>query len=277
MKVLLNALTINDPDAPQAGIFLEQITGLGLPPLRTSSGNYAGRSGGYVGSQLYSSRPIGLRGRVFANDLTDFEVKRRELQEALSTGVIELSIITNAGQSYLVYCRLIDFDMPVERNLFQAAFRIELLAPDHLIYDNGAGASLEALLERQTSGGYVYPVVYPVAYAPGSSPTTVTNAGTVDVAPIITLTDIMTNPVLTNVTTGKTLGVNLTTSTGDELVIDMRERTVLLNGGSVFGSLADNSSFWMLLVGANLIKLTTSSGSDTVSGLLTYRPGYLGI
>lgn len=276
MIVKLNSYAIND--ASNSVYLDEPINGLELPPLRTSSGDYAGRDGGFVGAQHYSARPISLTGHVFSTDVAVHEQRRREFQAAIQSGTITMQLTTNAGLSYLLYCNLIDFKMPIQRNKFESPFKIELLAGDPIIYDDTGGGALSASVPKLAAGGYTYPVVYPVVYAPGSSPTTVNNTGTEPVYPAITLSGTMTNPVLTNVTTGEVFGLNpLVTGPGDQVVIDMLKRTVTLNGGNIFGLIAANSSFWPLEPGNNSISLTTSSGADSVSALLSWRNGYLAI
>lgn len=283
MIVTLNGFVINDN---LSGVFLDtQISGLEFPGLRTSSGNYSGRAGGYVGGQFPGMRSIGLQGKVSKSSVVNLEAVRRDFQAALASDYrnfvynVTMEIVTNAGAAYVVFAVLDDFEMPITNALFNASYTVELLAGDTIIYDNATGTELTASIPRLTSGGYVYPVVYPVIYSPGSSPTTVTNSGGVPIYPTVTLTGSATNPVLTNRTTGMFTSLVLTTGTSDVITINMNPtlRSILLNGGSVFGSQGSGSSFWSLLQGGNSIALTTSSGSDTVTGLIKWRSGIMGI
>ncbi|MGJ5804358.1 phage distal tail protein [Streptomyces europaeiscabiei] len=276
MKVWLNDFPLNDPST--RAYLNEQILGLDLPPIRTSSGNNAGRDGGYVGTQLYSPRHVSLQGAVFSSNVVELESNRRALQTAIASKDVVLRILTDAGGSYILYCNLLDFDMPIDRDMFKARFKIELLAPDPILYDDTAGGELTANFTRIVSGGYTYPVVFPVVYAPGGSPTTVTNGGTTAVRPSLVLTDVMTNPIVTNLRTGEFISLpGLATAPGDVVQIDMRAHTVTLNGGSIFDKRSDTSSWWMLYPGGNDIALTTSSGTDTVTGEARWRSGYMGI
>lgn len=276
MKVWLNDFALND-DATRAYLNVE-IDGLELPGLRTSSGNYAGRDGGYVGAQYYEPRQVTLQGGVFSQNVAELEENKRDLQAAIAGKDVTLRILTNAGASYILFCNLLDFDMPIRRELWSAPFKVELLAPDPTIYDDTAGGELTAPLPKLVEGGYIYPVAYPVIYAPGSAPTTVTNAGTTPVYPTITLTGVMTNPVITNLTTEEFIAIEgLATAPGDTVVIDMRAHTVTLNGSSIFAKVSTTSAWWGLLPGGNDLTLTTTSGSDTVSGVVSWRSGYMGI
>lgn len=187
-----------------------------------------------------------------------------------------MNITTNAGNSYTVFCNLLDFQMPISKAIFSAPFKIELLASDPTIYGSSTAVT-PVTVPLIVSGGYTYPVVYPVVYSAGSGPTSVTNAGTVAVYPIITITGIATNPVIINNTTEQFLGLDLTTGSTDTIVINMAQRTALLNGSSVFGDLATGSTWWALLTGGNSISLTTSNGGDTASSTITWQSGFMGI
>jgi hypothetical protein len=261
-----------------SGYFLDDsVDGFGFPNIRTSSGNYSGQPGGYVGKQLAGMRPISLSGRAYATDVASVFELRRNLVTALANFVVSVLITTYDGRSYLVDANVTDFDMPLKDSMNFADFKIELLAPDPIIYDNTTGAELIVPLARMVYGGFSWPIEWPLVWGANSGPVTVTNNGTVFIQPKITLYDVMTNPVLTNRTTGDVFTLaGLTTSPGDVVVIDMKKRSVTLNGGNIFARVAPSSRWWGLVVGPNDITLESGSGSDTVSGLLSYRSGVLG-
>lgn len=277
MIITLNSFPINDGsnscwlDGKAGGV-----SGLELPTVRTSTGNYAGKDGGYIGAQFFSARDITIYGVAFSSDVSTLETTRKALQAALLGDSVAMTILTNAGASYTVYANLLDFQMPIKDNVFSASFKIELLAGDPTIYETSV-SELTAGLSLQTSGGYTYPVVYPVIYAGGSLPQTVTNAGTVAVYPTITLTGLMTDPVLTNNTTLEQFALNITTSSSDVVVINMQQHTVLLNGGNIIGDVGTDSTWWGLLPGDNSITLSSASSGDTVTGVISWLSGVMGI
>lgn len=282
MIITLNGYVINDGISPAS--LDTQITGLDLADIRTSSGNYSGRPGGYVGGQFAAIRDIGLQGRLSSSNVSTLETARIAFQTALISQpsgdqfLVTMNILTNAGHAYVVYTNLIDLDMPITQDLFKSPFQVELLATDVTIYDDTSGGALTANLAKLVSGGYTYPVVYPVIYSGGGSPTTITNSGTTEVFPIITLTGVMNNPVLTNSTVGGVFSLTgLITGAGDVVVIDMRQRIVTLNGSSIFALVGPLSSWWYLKPGANSVTLTTPNSGDTVTGIVSWRAGYQGI
>lgn len=277
MIISLNDFVLNDPSSSNAIYLDEPIEGLGLPPIRTSSGNYSGRDGGYVGSQFYGMRLITLTGTFFGTPAA-IETARRNLSSAVATSSVVMKITTNAGNLYLVNCNIDGLDMPILRSVNKAPFKISLIATDPTIYDNSASGLMSVTVTPARGGGITWPITWKITWAAGSQPTTVNNTGNVTVYPTITLTDKMTNPTITNQTTGQffTL-VGLTTTAGDNLVIDMKNRTVLLNGGSVLPFVTSTSSWWPLLPGNNSINLTTNDGTDTTVATVSWRSGFRGI
>ncbi|WIE74480.1 phage tail domain-containing protein [Curtobacterium sp. MCSS17_007] len=278
MIVGVNGFKLNDPSAANRVYLDEPVEGLSMAPVRTSSGNYSGRNGGYVGAQFYGARLITFTGRVWADDVFGLENTRRAFETAVATGSVLLTITTDAGNQYLVYAYLDSLDMPIVRSWRQAPFTLTLVAPDPTIYDNSGGLNTAAI-SPVSGGGVVWPIAWnPVKWRPGGLPTSIVNSGNVAVFPVITLTGPMTNPTITNVSTNQFFTLQgLTTSAGDVVTIDMYNRTVLLNGGSILAYLTPTSSWFPLLPGGNSIKLTTTNGSDTVTGTFSWRSGFRGI
>ena len=64
---------------------------------------------------------------------------------------------------------------------------------------------------------------------------------------------------------------------GDVIVIDMGNRTVTLNGSNIMGNRTDDSTWWGLTPGDNLIVLTSATGDDSVYAELQWRNGVMGI
>jgi hypothetical protein len=169
-------------------------------------------------------------------------------------------------------------DMPINRTVTEAPFSLSLIAPDPTIYDNSAGGLNTVVLNPALGGGVTWPITWPIVWSVGSQPISITNTGNVTIYPTITLTGAMTNPTILNVTTGQFFTLTgLTTSAGDVLVIDLLNRSVILNGGSVLNYKTSTSSWWPLIAGSNSIKFTTTNTADPVTGLLSWRSGYRGI
>lgn len=279
MIITVNGFVLNDSTLANRVYLDEPVNGLSMPPIRTSSGTYSGRDGGYVGAQFYGARSINMTGRIMSNDVTSYWASRKAFLAAVSTGSVLLTVATDDGGLYVLNCYLDELDIPINRRKMSTTWTMSLVAPDPTIYDNSAGGLQSVAIAPVGGGGIIWPIAWtPVVWRAGTLPQTVTNTGNVAVYPKVTLTGPATNPTITNVTTGQFFTLQgLTTTAGDVIVIDLQNRTVLLNGGSILTYMSTTSSWWPLLPGGNSIRLTTTNGSDTVTGTVSWRSGYRGI
>lgn len=109
---------------------------------------------------------------------------------------------------------------------------------------------------------------------------TVYNYGNADTWPIITLTGVGSNPYVYSPSRGKNMKLNYsTTLPSDEIVIDMKNKTIILNGTTNLLSYKDVDSDWFSIeagVDTN-IQFNTSSSSDTMTMEVTGNVAYVGI
>lgn len=273
------SLTLNNVATP-GYLINKEIIGLGLPKRRISSGNRTDRDGGYVGAHKYGMRNISIPLMIHGSSATEFESRNSAFISVIQGGEVTVNVTTNDSRQFTFDTVLVDADFPYDPNPLKTQGNLELLAPDPILYDNSTAGLLTATLSRQTGGGLTWPLTWPLVWATGSGPTSVVNSGSATVYPTITLTGIMSNPVITNLTTGKVFKLDpFVSTTGDVVVIQMNpsKRTVLLNGGNIAPSVSLDSSWFGLITGTNTLLLTTSSGSDTVTGLVEWKPGIMGI
>lgn len=249
---------------------------LDIPEIRTSAYNKTGQDGGSVSGQFYGMREIALRGRIFSDDVSAAWEARKALIAAIASKVVDVRVVTYTGASYRIRCNLTAFKCPITDSRRKFNWNMQLIAPDPLLYEDIEN-DLLATIARKQSGGYVTPYVLPVEWQPATQPTNVINAGNYPIKPTIEFTGAVTNPRLTNVTTGQYMQVNITTASGDDLKIDMKKRQILLNGGSILALKETNATFFNLNSGDNLLELTTGSDSDTGVALVRFKAGNIGI
>lgn len=107
---------------------------------------------------------------------------------------------------------------------------------------------------------------------------TVINSGDSEAYPVWTITGAGTNPVLKNLTTGKTLSLTLTLLTGKVLTIDTRPgyKTIIqAPNTNKFSSISTTSSLWELVNGNNSVQIEMSSADSSSQVVMSYYPRYL--
>jgi phage-related protein len=259
-------------------VLKSSVKGLGAPTIRTASSEFSGRDGGFLSSQFYDMREIvldlmllGSNCQTQAENICQLEAK---------TGIRQsypLVITMATGTQYTTEVYVINVESEIESERYMEV-QLTLMAPDPFFYILTGGDDagwIEQTIEEIASGGYETPYILPVVWSPSSQPTIVTNDTDMPIYPQIILEGKYTNPEIENLTTGQTIGVNITTAPGDKLVIDMKNRTITLNGGSVLPSKVGD--WWGLASGDNNIVLTTGSGTDTKTGVIRYRPAYTSV
>lgn len=126
-------------------------------------------------------------------------------------------------------------------------------------------------------GGFGIPMGVPLdmSVSPEQQASVLTNDGNAEYYPLITISGELNAFDLTNETTNQTISYGVALESGDVLVLDMYNRTAVLNGSD--NSLANiTGDWWYLDSGDNSIKLTTT-GTPTGSALITYKDAYRGL
>lgn len=278
MKVNVNNVLTISGDPRDGNLLMTDIDGLGAADIRTSQFLFSGRDGGLVTDQFYGFRQISVSGKIASPTCEQHQVDRDSFLEALPIGTVLPVYVTNfVGQEFVVYCNVIKPTLKYNVGGKMSDFLLQLVAGDPLFYSTDGGELQTAAVTRVAQGGYVTPYILPVSWDSGSNPTIVDNTGNAVVYPIIYLHDAAINPSITNQTTGETFELTLTTVASDEVIIDMFNRTVTLNGASIMGNKTSASVWWGLQIGDNSIVLDSDSGSDTVTADVTWRNGITGI
>lgn len=278
MNILLNDLLTLSAQAQEGNFYITGVTGLGIADIRTSSFLFSGRDGGLVTDQLLGFRNIDINGKIGSDSRAQHHTDRLEMINALPVGTIFPVIITLFdGSQYRIDCSLTKLNLEYAPAGYMSDFLIQLTAGDPLFYSTDGGDEHTAHITRVAQGGYVTPYILPVSWDSGSSPTIVANTGSAVFYPVITLNDAAINPVITNQATGELFKLTLTTVAGDEVVIDMLNHTVKLNGTDIIGNKTSDSTWWGLQVGNNGIVLNSDSAGDTVTADILWRNGIRGI
>lgn len=256
---------------------LTPISGLDTPPERNSTGDYSGADGGFQGAQYYSLRDVTLTGIILSPDITSHYIDRQLFLNAFPINVdLNITFIMPNGQSLYMLARrknlTCEQDGPSMSN-----FKIDLLSGDPLLYDVTGGSAINVSVPIKSGGGFILPVITPIVSGAGSGPTSINNTGVAEILPLITITNSANTPVITNLTTGEFIKINVTMSNSDVLIIDMKQRTITLNGANVLAERDPTSSWWALEPGNNNIQFTTSSSGNTGVAVINYRPALVGV
>lgn len=267
------------------GITLDpQIQGLDSGDYRIVSYAIPGKDGARVSQAYYDARTITLAGVISGQTPTQYMQNRSLLSQAAAINrdsngypvMTKLAFQTMDSNNYFINVQpkkpTFDFGNP-----YWTKYNLPLLAPDPRIY--GAQQVVSGPITIATGGGFVLNVTLNIVFGASSGGTTIlTNNGTTDTHPILTFTGPLTNPYITNATTGYAFQLDYTIPSGNTVTIDMYHQTILYNGSANFISYRDPISSWFTVTpGPNDFVLTTANSSDTGSAALSFYPAYNGV
>jgi phage-related protein len=225
------------------------IDGLSDADIRDSREVNPGDHGETPFAAFYGGRTITMSGKIRAHTL----FKMRDMIQALRTAFQDISVerplrimTGDADRDVIIYCKKIQtLNIPET----QADFRH---MRDFQITLRASNPRFQSYTERYAAltAGAAYPIS-----------TSVPNLGNTNAQPRFQIIGPITNPSITNTTTGKTMSFTVTIAAGQTWTIDVERRSIVDQTGVNQFSKLDVASDWVELApGSNTIQL---SGSGT--------------
>jgi len=265
-KVTIGTWTFNDPLSLPAGV-----TQLGvnimdgwddtspIQALVTSRGN---RDGDVPSSHFpLRSRSITLSGWLYCTSRTTARLAWSSLIATAFPVNVDLTLTRYEpdGAKYVTCRRAGPVELPPATNASGPHFRFltTLLAFDPLKYSATIDLNATSGIAGASSGGLVAPVLLPAMFLTAAgqlNQISVTNIGSYATKPLVTITGpLPTGWHWDNMTTGQSLGLDITLGAGDSLVLDHALETAKLNGFKISPGIT--GAWWSVAPGPNLLKL----------------------
>ena len=248
-------------DANGTAWLLQKIDGWDSPDVQ-GAGVIAksGDHGGWASPQFYAARALTLTVTAIAQTQALRDVARAQLQQAVP--VSDLALFTfNEAIPKQAYLRRSGRISEAATDLVSVTFTIGAICPDPRKYGTVLKtAFVNAINESLIGVVPPFTVPFTLPAQPPAGSVAVTNAGTFESRPVITIQGPITSPALTNVQTGQTVSwTGLVLGATDQLVADFNLAQALLNGSYRPADLF--SSWWTLPPGATSIQLGGNSGT----------------
>lgn len=259
------------------------IKGLEFPSLRSNVHTNASEDGVHVNAIYFGERRVTLTGKVHdVGSSANHMALRKAFLAALapirsSSGVLtqrELRFTDLAGDSYRLLGQIIGQPVMEYDQVRHSNFLIDFLGDSNVIESDDVQT---VTLNNYTGGGFVLPAILPVIFSAGAGGSAIaTNDGNEAAKPMITLAGPLTNPIITNQTTGESIQLTLTIAAGTEVVIDMAERTVI-QGGETSQLAYKSGDWWVIEPGDNTLRLTTSVSGEAGNAVIEFRHAWVGV
>lgn len=270
-----------DPTVDQTLRVIQGAKGHGHPPTIFIEDHVPAHSGAIVRDVLHDSRELEVMVLVQTADYVSLITKVRQMRQWMNQingdGTLQIADPDGAVRQYT--CRLKsglegeesqDTSGPTWRKLL-LVFRTTGNDP----YAHWP-SSLDQVYQQASASATWFPIFPLVLGGVGIfAQPTVNNPGDLEAEPIWTLVGPMTNPTLTNTTTGAKVSMTTSLLASQTLTIDTRFRvkTVTRNDGTnLFSSLSNDSSLWTLAPGNNVVSVTAGGTTSASQIKLSFTP-----
>jgi hypothetical protein len=236
-------------------------------------------------------RVIHMEGDIFGADFNDFIIKRQQLigpfipQPELGFKSSGQLIVKYSGlnEAVVAECYLDGLpQVPLEAlSPSRGTYAITLQCFDPILY--GANQLVVKTGLPGASGGFVFPITFPLNFTlgqGGGGVVNVTNSGNASVYPVATIYGPCVSPSLVlKLTSGAQLTITLTglqLNTGDYVVLDFKNRTVTTNTqGSAYSFLQAGSVWWQIPPGTSQVTFLAFDASGAAHAEIAYSNGYM--
>lgn len=253
---------------------------LATPAIRSGDTPRAGSHGIQAGPDLLGGANIVFDLWVLAVTRVAAETAAAELLAAFAPSSVDLPLtvtMSGAPDTYLLYGRPRGAECRPDAKFNGGVLRVraEFAATDPRRYSSTEQTASTGL--PTAAGGLEFGAVAPFVFGTGGSGGAMScpNEGTFPTPWVATFTGPLVGPVLRLEATGEQVSFSgATVASGQTLVVDSTERTVLLDGTtSRYSWLAPTSRWFELAAGANTVTLLGASGAGTVE--LAWRSAWI--
>ena len=268
--VILNTEVVSSPF-----VDITVVSGLDNASYRVTEREREGMDGGFIDALYEKMRLIVLEGVIY--NATETYLDQLKANFAPMAIVQPFYFRHPVVGERIVYAKSygINFKIDSRRPLGVVSFQIQLKAEDPTIWGSLISGST---IIGGASTGYGFPMSFPLGFGGTSSTNgtvTIINAGNKDADATFTIIGDVTNPAISNDTTGQKLTFGITLTPTDSLVVNLRNKTVILNGSSNRRGIMLNISRWfMLQSGSNSIRFLGTPGATPPGMSFITRSAY---
>lgn len=270
-------------------VMITEVSGMEIPPIRNNSGDWSGRDGGYMSSQLYSGRTITISGFYWDDSASCSIFKKGDYGRSVREKLVNSLTIRKLypifigfvnGKNLYTEGYLTDFKMDYS-NYKTGSYQVTFYCPDYAlaiadVYGDASSIWRNAELLKESPGGHLVPEDLPVYFGPGSHASVVNYNGLIPGYPTVTIKGPATNPTIYNQNTGQqfmmgTIEDPFILNEGQTMTIDMENRQVTVGGKSRSMWINGESEWISLIPGKNKVYYTTFSEEDNNKASMLWR------
>jgi phage-related protein len=259
-----------------------EIDGLeGVPELRVQDDNRGYNDGSFSGRDFYNGRTLTFNINVFAGNGNSASTNLSRLQAALlpqSTGTTTLNFKlspSDTPKTIQARVRQVKSKVDPEWTFGYIKVQVVMFCPDPRYYETTP--IFGTITAPLSFPGRTYDRVYNLSFGGGgTNQITVNNTGWIYTSPIITITGPCVTPTVGLAGTSDYISINYSMSATDQIIIDLNQKLVTLNGATIRNLLVAGSNWFTCPPGNSSIFFNISSGATAATNAtISYSPAYI--
>ena len=252
-----------------------------LPGIRNQDDNRGYHDGMFTGRDFLSGRTISIIFNTFGDNNGSAQTNYNTIQRALlpqtqGTTPLYFKFPNIPTSEQFVDARVRSLRTTVDPNYTYGYItsQVEFFCPDPNYYNNNLQT---ANMLISPALGRTYNKTFNYTYGGGSATvtTTISNIGWATTYPTITINGPITNPVIGNSTTNNTLYFTGTYSSSDNLVIDLYNQLITLNGAPARNLLISGTWFDAPPGNSNFFFTGTGTLAGTTQATVSWYSAYI--
>lgn len=274
-------IVLNDDPTVFGDPFVDIMTARGFDsaPPRTAENDHEGVDGGFVDAEFEKARPVALEGVVYATSDTIMRFLDT-LKENWSPSTVPVPLYVKyplLGERVLNIKPLgCSYDITTAYRLGTAPIMFQGIAEDPAFYD-ATYITTTVPLGALVFTGRSYPKSYNFGYGSTTAIAdgqTIVNTGNRRSPAVLRINGPSVNPTIIHDTSSSRLDFNITVPTGSYLEIDLRSKTVRLDGTANRRTALLAPNWFMLSKGENFIRYQAQTGSTGSSLDIVFSPAW---
>jgi hypothetical protein len=254
-----------DPSFPFVDI--DKVVGLDSAPYRETIRDHEGTDGGFIDAEFEKGREIFLEGTAYCTIGTE-ETYMDSIKQNFAPVTSPIPFYYKAPgvneRVIFVKPRGVTYDWDQMRRLGMSRIQFKMYAEDPRIYNNNL-ISVVIPFGGSATTGISFNLGFNLNFGTAIPPfgTFIVNGGNRPTPAIMTIVGPAVNPRIINDTASKSLNFTITLGGADSLVIDLANRTVILNGSTNMRNALTTSDWFMFTPGSTFIRYGGTSGSGS--------------
>jgi hypothetical protein len=264
---------LNDDSVSFPFVDVDRFVGFDSAPYRETIRDHEGADGGFIDAEFEQGRDISIEGTVYGtvgNVETYMDSLKANYAPVKTPLPLYFKVPGVAQRVMFVKPRGVRYDIDSAQRTGQTPVQFLAYAEDPRIYDDNLLTVVIPFGGLATTGfgfNFGFNLSFGAVVPPAGA--NIFNGGNRPTPAVLTITGPVVNPRIVDDTDSKTLPFNITLGAGDLLVIDLLNRTVVLNGATNKRAALLSSDWFLFNPGNTFIRFGGASGTGTLT--VSYR------